>query len=78
MDLSLASIDVNVWGPICVKDNDPIKTSKATKQHLVLAIRNGHVSEFKGKVINTAVAKILTIEPSIPEADTLQFMMEGN
>ena len=77
MDFSLASIDVNLWGLTCVKDGDPIKTLKATKQHVVIAIRNGRVSEFKGKVINTTIATILTIEPSILEADALRSMMEG-
>ena len=71
MDISLQSIDVNLWGLICVKDGESIKTLKASKPHLVLAIRNGHISEFKGKVINTTVAIILTIEPSIPEAEAL-------
>ena len=77
MDISLQSIDVNLWGLICVKDGESIKKLKASKPHLVLAIRNGSVLEFKGKVINTIVAAILTIESSIPEAKALRSMLQG-
>ena len=78
IDISLLCIDVTLWGPICHKEGDEIKQLKESKKVLVIAIRNGHVSEFKGKVINSTSTIVFTIEPSILETESLRSKIKAD
>ena len=68
---------MNLSGPISVNDGEQMNSLKDFENIVVLGIRNGRVFEFKGKVINTTVATILTINPPIPEAKPLWSNMGG-
>lgn len=72
LDMSTSTIDVTLWGPTTQKEGTKLQHMYHSEQAIVLAIKNGCVSDYNGKVISTFVTKHLSIDPNIEEAKQLK------
>ncbi|XP_057864253.2 replication protein A 70 kDa DNA-binding subunit A-like [Cryptomeria japonica] len=70
--MTQTTIDVTLWGAMAKKEGIELQRRHYLQETTTLAIKNGRVCEFNGKVIGTTFITSLSIDPPIEELAQLK------
>ncbi|XP_057867716.2 replication protein A 70 kDa DNA-binding subunit A-like [Cryptomeria japonica] len=78
LNLSRTTIEVMIWGAPSKKEGVQLQQKYYLQETTILAIKNGRVCEYNGKVLSTLSNTHLILNPTILEADKLRTWFDQN